>query len=162
MTNGQKLRTLWVKDDSTIQVIDQRKLPHDFIVQDITSVEETIWAIKEMVVRGAPLIGATAAYGMYFAAKEAQKIADPNKYIAISADKLKASRPTAVNLSHAVERQLTAIDQGETIKSKIAIALQTAKDIVEEGVLICQQIGEQGLPIIEALNNKKGGQVVNI
>lgn len=162
MTNGQKLRTLWVKDDSTIQVIDQRKLPHDFIVQDITSVEETIWAIKEMVVRGAPLIGATAAYGMYFAAKEAQKIADPNKYIAISADKLKASRPTAVNLSHAVERQLTAIDQGETIKSKIAIALQTAKDIVEEGVQICQQIGEQGLPIIEALNNKKGGQVVNI
>ena len=72
MINDQKLRTLWVKDDATIQAIDQRKLPHDFIVQDITSVEETIWAIQEMVVRGAPLIGATAAYGMYFAAKEAR------------------------------------------------------------------------------------------
>jgi len=162
MINGQKLRTLWVKDDSTIQVIDQRKLPHDFIVQDITSVEETIWAIKEMVVRGAPLIGATAAYGMYFATKKAQEVAEPNKYIAKSADKLKASRPTGVNLSLAIERQLTAVEQAKTITDKIAIALQTAHDIVEEDVQICRQIGEHGLPIIEAMNSKKGGKVVNI
>jgi methylthioribose-1-phosphate isomerase len=162
MINDQKRRTLWVKDKSTIQVIDQRKLPHDFIVQDITSVEETIWAIKEMVVRGAPLIGATAAYGMYFAAKEAQAIDEPNKYIATSADKLKASRPTGVNLSLAIERQLIAIKQAKTIADKITIAFQTAHDIVEEDVQICRQIGEQGLPIIEAMNGKKEGEVVNI
>jgi len=162
MINDQKLRTIWVKDESTLQVIDQRKLPHDFIVQDITSLEETVWAIKEMVVRGAPLIGATAAYGMYFAAKEAQEIADPDEYIAISAEKLKSSRPTAVNLFLAIERQMAAIEQAKTITDKIATAWQTAHDIVEEDVQICRQIGEQGLPIIEALSRKKAGKIVNI
>jgi methylthioribose-1-phosphate isomerase len=162
MTENQKLRTIWAKDQATVQVIDQRKLPHDFVVQDITSVEETTWAIREMVVRGAPLIGAIAAYGMYFAAKEALDMAQPNTYIAQSAEKLKQSRPTAVNLFGAIERQLQAIDHVDSISEKIAIAWQTAHNMVEEDVQICQQIGENGLPIIEALSLKKGGKAVNI
>ena len=72
-TNNLKGRTIHLQDKYTVQVIDQRRLPHELIIQDLHTSEQIFWAIRNMVVRGAPLIGATAAYGMYFACLEAQK-----------------------------------------------------------------------------------------
>ncbi|MCU0448189.1 MAG: S-methyl-5-thioribose-1-phosphate isomerase [Microscillaceae bacterium] len=157
-------RTIWLKanDPSTVQVIDQRRLPHEFIVEDLQTVEQTVWAIKEMVVRGAPLIGATAAYGMYFACLEAAKAANPEQYFTKATQDLRNSRPTAINLFWAIERQVRAINEGNSWAQKAQIAFHTANAIIEEDVEICRMIGVHGLPIIEQLSHQKNGEVVNI
>ena len=155
-------RTIWLKDEDTVQVIDQRRLPHELVIQDIQSTEDAFWAIKNMCVRGAPLIGATAGYGMYFACREAQKQTNPSQYIAEMAQRLKESRPTAINLFWAIDRQLQALSSVATIEEKIQVALTTAKAIIEEDVEVCRMIGVQGLPIIEKLSQAKKGEVVNI
>ena len=107
---GQHYRTIWVKEGNTkvIQAIDQRKLPHEFVIEDLKSVNDVATAIKDMHVRGAGLIGASAGYGMYLAALEAPKDNFAG-YVRAAAEKLKATRPTAINLATAVERQLAAI-----------------------------------------------------
>ncbi len=160
----KKLRTLWHKTDSEtgIQVIDQRQLPHQFITEDLHTVAEVFYAIREMVVRGAPLIGATAAYGVYFACLEAEKASNPDVYFAECIQKLRDSRPTAVNLFWAIDRQLRAIEAGGTWAEKAQLARQSADLIVEEDVEICRKIGEQGLPIIEKIYQDKKGERVNI
>jgi methylthioribose-1-phosphate isomerase len=157
-------RTIWLKanDNTTVQVIDQRRLPHELIVEDLKTVEQTVWAIKEMVVRGAPLIGATAAYGMYFACLEAAQAANPSQYFEKATHDLKDSRPTAINLFWAIERQLRAISEGKNWAEKAQIAFLTANAIVEEDVEVCRMIGVHGLPIIEQLSAQKNGEVVNI
>src|SRR5882672_8166504 len=103
-------RTIWRKPDDQrmVQLIDQRFLPHDFVIEEVRSVEQMATAIREMHVRGAGLIGASAAYGMYLAALEAAArpaAAEVDQRLAYAAAQLKATRPTAVNLSWAVERQ---------------------------------------------------------
>jgi len=155
MNNYQK-RTIWQKANSqSIEVIDQRFLPHQIIIQELKTVKEVFNAIREMVVRGAPLIGATASYGMYFATLEASKENDIDAFIQKNAEYLKESRPTAVNLFWAIDRQIKAIKSVNSLEEKQKIALITAQEIIEEDVEICRNIGEQGLTLIEEIFNKK-------
>jgi methylthioribose-1-phosphate isomerase len=104
---GKQYHTIWLKEGNPeiVQVIDQRKLPFQFEIFELKTVEDTYFAIKEMVVRGAPLIGVTAAYGMYLAILNF-KDGDFEKYICEKAEYLKSSRPTAVNLAFAVDEML--------------------------------------------------------
>src|ERR1700741_918245 len=121
---GKHYFTIWLKgnDTSTICIIDQRKLPHQFIIEELNSVSDVVLAIKDMHVRGAGLIGATAGYGMYLAAIEAGQSNSFEDSLIKSANLLKSSRPTAVNLEWAVNRQLAAIANGKSVDEKIKIA----------------------------------------
>ena len=162
--NNKHYRTIWIKegDNSIIQIIDQRNLPHEFIIEDLKNVNEIAIAIKDMHVRGAGLIGAAAGYGMYLAVLEAKKEDSFDDYLIKAGEKLKATRPTAVNLAWGVERQLEAIKEGKSVDEKISIALKTANDIADEDAEACRKIGEHGLKIIEEISKKKNGEVVNI
>jgi methylthioribose-1-phosphate isomerase len=164
--HGEHYRTIWLKagDQTVVQIIDQRPLPHQFVIEDLRTVDEVAVAIKDMHVRGAGLIGAAAGYGMYIAALHAPQDSDAAFMAALVSDgeTLKATRPTAVNLEWAVKRQLAAIDAVDGIDHKIRVARETAVAIADEDADYCRRIGEHGLSIIEAINQKKNGDVVNI
>ena len=162
---GKHYRTIWVKQDNpqVVQIIDQRYLPHQFVVEDLTTVDEMARAIKEMHLRGAGLIGAAAGYGMYIAALHAPQDATFMQALQAAGAKLMATRPTAVNLAWAVERQLAAIGAVEgDFAAKIAKAFDTAQAIADEDADYCRRIGEHGLAIIEEISQRKKGEVVNI
>ncbi|MFH1848645.1 MAG: S-methyl-5-thioribose-1-phosphate isomerase [archaeon] len=148
---GKHYRTIWL--DGVVKAIDQRNLPHEFVIEDISTVEEMATAIKDMHVRGAGLIGAAAGYGMYLAAKEAE---NPDKLKRL-ADLLKATRPTAVNLSWAVDRQMAAISAG--FENRVGIAERVAAEIADEDAAFCRRIGGHGVKIIEEIASKKKGTV---
>ena len=162
--NGKPQRTIWVhpKHPEIIQIIDQRQLPHTFVVEDLRNVDEVAHAIKDMWIRGAPLIGATAAYGMYLATLTAATKPDPDPWIRICLNKLMNTRPTAINLQWALKRMEKAIFSHADADTRIKIAKETADRIVEEDVEICKNIGLHGLSIIEEIAQKKGGEPVNI
>src|SRR5258707_6009980 len=124
---GQHFRTIWLNpaNEQVVQLIDQRFLPHRFVIEEVKTVEQMATAIREMHVRGAGLIGASAGYGMYLATIEAAKGDSFDKHVANAAARLKATRPTAVNLSWAIERQLVSIAQGKTAQGKNELALRT-------------------------------------
>src|SRR5205814_4208362 len=111
---GRHYRTIWLKegDPRVVQLIDQRFLPHQFVIEEVRTVSEMARAIREMHVRGAGLIGASAGYGMYLAALEAAARPAFDQHLTSAATELKATRPTAVNLSWAIERQLHSIGTG--------------------------------------------------
>lgn len=163
---GKHYRTIWVKagDPHVIRVIDQRHLPHKFIIEDLTTVEQAAVAIKDMHVRGAPLIGVTAAFGMYLAALHAPQTSegDFRAFIEAAADQLRATRPTAVNLRWAVERQMKVMKQTDGYETVIDAAKETALALTEEEAEACRMIGEHGAALIEELGRRKGGQPVNI
>jgi methylthioribose-1-phosphate isomerase len=159
--NNQHYRTIWEKNKSIIQIIDQRFLPHELVIEDLQTMEEAADAICEMHVRGAPLIGATAAYGMYLAVLNANENR-LNVEISKAEQILKATRPTAVNLFIAIETVLAAIQKGHSKTEKVNIALATARQITEETVEHCQKIGEHGLDIIQKISVAKKGETVNI
>ena len=162
--NGKNHRTIWLKDNdpATVQIIDQRSLPHEVVIEDLRQLVDFENAIRDMHVRGAPLIGSAAAYGMYIAALKIPKQAGFDGYLLKAAEKLKATRPTAVNLSYAVDLVLKNIKNGQSNAEKTQIALETAHQITEESVEHCQKIGEFGVKLIEAVAAKKSGQPVNI
>tara|TARA_B100000902_G_scaffold155062_1_gene151472 strand:- start:435 stop:1517 length:1083 start_codon:yes stop_codon:yes gene_type:complete len=146
---GKEYRTIWFEND-IVKIIDQTKLPHQFIIKDLKTVKDAINAIKTMEVRGAPLIGATAAYGLVLAIIENKD----QSFLKKSADNLISSRPTAINLKWAVDRmmnELSGVNSNETLK----IALNEAKEICEEDIKFCKNIGVNGLKIIEEIYNKK-------
>lgn len=159
--DGKSLETIWLEND-IVHVIDQRLLPHEFVIVQLTSAEQTARAIQEMWVRGAPLIGVTAAFGMYLATKEASQTDDFDAYIEQAAKQLLAARPTAVNLKWAVDQQLNMIRQYLKVSDKIAGTKATAIRIKQEDRQVCHQIGQHGLPIIEAISKTKNGGTVNI
>src|SRR5438552_635158 len=177
--NGQHFRTIWLHPTNSrvVQLIDQRFLPHRFVVEEVSTVEQMADAIRQMHVRGAGLIGASAGYGMYLAAIEA----GPSRTGSISAkefdarlteaaERLKATRPTAVNLAWAIERVLNAIAgakqtrtrQRVSLQEKIAVALRTAREIAAEDEENCRMIGQHGLNLIEEIERAKDGKPVNI
>jgi len=163
--DGKHFRTIWLKDEHTVQIIDQRRLPHEFTIEELCSVEETFTAIKDMHVRGAGLIGATAGFGMYLASIQYAHESAIETYISKlieAGELLKQSRPTAVNLEWAVDRQLEAVVNKHSIDDIIFSTKQTAKKIADEDAAHCQQIGQHGLPIIKKISNQKNGDVVNI
>jgi methylthioribose-1-phosphate isomerase len=161
--NGQHFRTIWLKpdDETVVQLIDQRFLPHRFVIEDVRTVEQMATAIREMHVRGAGLIGASAGYGMYLATIEAAP-GKVDEQLIRAAAQLKATRPTAVNLSWAVERQLRNIAGGKNAKEKVALALGTARSIADEDAEHCRLIGQHGLELIRQLARKKAGKPVNV
>ena len=165
LVDGKPYRTVWVNDPDpeTIWIIDQRHLPFRFVEEPLHTVEDVVVAIQDMHVRGAGCIGATAGFGMYLATLEAEKSTDFEASLKAAAQKLITTRPTAVNLSWAVNRQLLAIAQGNSKDEKIRIALQTAQSIADEDADACQRIGQHGLPLIQEIASRKtSGQPVHI
>ena len=155
--NGKAFRTIWFDEkNQAVKIIDQTKLPHKFIIKDIKTVKDAINAIKNMEVRGAPLIGGTAAYGMVLAIMEKN---DPN-FIKMSSKNLIQSSPTAINLKWAVDRMIKKLS-GVNNNKILKVALEEAKLICEEDVKFCENIGLNGLKIIEEIYNKKK-ETVNI
>ncbi|HSH37542.1 MAG TPA: S-methyl-5-thioribose-1-phosphate isomerase [Chthoniobacterales bacterium] len=161
---GRHFRTIWFKegDDAVVQLIDQRQLPHAFVVEDVSTVAQMCAAIRDMHVRGAGLIGAAAGYGMYLAALEAARGSEFDRHLADAAARLKATRPTAVNLAWALERQLSAIRSAITTNEKIDIARRTADAIAAEDADYCRSIGQHGLELIQQIAREKGGKSVNV
>jgi methylthioribose-1-phosphate isomerase len=155
-----KFRTIWTTTDRYVEVIDQRKLPHEFSVVKLETYDDAEEAIKEMIVRGAPLIGATAAYGIYLAVREMIEEELDGTFLDQAFTDLRASRPTAVNLFWALDKMRNALDNCEG--DFLACAWEAAGKIVEEDVETCRQIGVHGLPIIEEIAQRKNGEVVNI
>ncbi len=165
--DGRHFRTIWLKpgDEAVVQLIDQRFLPHRFVVEEVHTVEQMATAIREMHVRGAGLIGASAGYGMYLAAIEAATCPAAlrvDEQLGRAAAQLKATRPTAVNLSWAVERQLKNIAEGKNAKEKLVLALHTARAIADENAEHCRMIGQHGLELIRKIAGKKAGKRVNV
>jgi len=162
---GQHYRTVWFSEDeaNVVNVIDQRKLPFRFEIENLRTTHDAAVAIRDMHVRGAGCVGATAGYGMFLATIEACLNDDFEKALLSSADSLLATRPTAVNLQWAVERQLQAI-LGETDdEARVDCARKTAQEIADEDVAACKKIGEHGLELIREAAAKKGeGEPVNI
>ncbi len=146
---GKEYRTIWYQEN-VVKIIDQTKLPHQFIIKDLKSVKDAINAIKVMEVRGAPLIGGTAAYGIVLAVQENN---DP-EFIKKSAEELIQSRPTAINLKWAVDRMMKKLS-GINSDQILSIALNEAKEICDEDEKFCEKIGINGLKIIEEIYNKK-------
>ena len=146
---GKEYRTIWY-EGNVVKIIDQTKLPHQFIIKDLKSVKDAINAIKVMEVRGAPLIGGTAAYGIALAVQENN---DP-EFIKKSAKELIQSRPTAINLKWAVDRMIKKL-AGINSDQILSIALNEAKEICDEDEKFCENIGINGLKIIEEIYNKK-------
>jgi methylthioribose-1-phosphate isomerase len=158
--NGQSYRPIWYDTkDQTVKIIDQRALPHEFIVVPLKTVDDTIQAISQMYVRGAPLIGVTAAYGVYLILT--QKVGDLN-YLNQECDRLKAARPTAVNLAWAVDTMLGTISTEPDSQKHLALALKKANEIAEAEVDRCYQIGQHGAKLIENIAKTKNNEPVNV
>jgi methylthioribose-1-phosphate isomerase len=147
--DGKKYRTIWF-DNNTVKIIDQTKLPHQFIIKDLKTLKDTIQSIKIMEVRGAPLIGATAAYGLVLSILEK----NDQSFLKKSSEDLIAARPTAINLKWAVDRMMKKLS-GVNSNQLFKIALAEARAIVEEDVIFCKRIGHNGLKIIEEISKKK-------
>ena len=148
---GKEYRTIWFDEEKKIvNIIDQTKLPHQFIIKNLKTVNDTINAIKSMEVRGAPLIGATAAYGLVLAIIEN----NDQSFLKKSSEDLINSRPTAINLKWAVDRMMKKLS-GVNSDKILAIAINEAKEICEEDIKFCENIGLNGLKIIEEIYNKK-------
>src|SRR2546423_8559616 len=160
---GEHFRTIWLHptNERVVQLIDQRFLPHQFVIEDVSTVEQMADAIREMHVRGAGLIGASAGYGMYLAAIEA----DPSGIGSISAkefdarlteaaERLKATRPTAVNLAWAIERVRAglAVKQTLAVQEKIKLALFIAKQNAAEKQENCRMSGPHGFKLTQGVN----------
>ncbi len=146
---GKEYRTIWF-ENNVVKIIDQTKLPHKFIIKDLKTVKDAINAIKIMEVRGAPLIGATAAYGLVLSIIEN----NDQSFLKKAAEDLINSRPTAINLKWAVDRMLNKLS-GVNSDKILEIALKESKEICEEDINFCKNIGINGLKIIEEIYNKK-------
>src|SRR5438105_798194 len=183
--DGQHFRTIWLNpaNEQVVQLIDQRFLPHRFVIEDVSTVAQMATAIRDMHVRGAGLIGASAGYGMYLAAIEAGpsrtggtsqtggasqtegiSAEEFDAHLADAAAQLKATRPTAVNLTWAIERVRAglAVKQTLALQEKVKLALCTAKQIAAEDEENCRMIGQHGLNLIEEITRAKDGKPVNI
>ena len=146
---GKSYKTIWF-ENNLVKIIDQTKLPHQFIIKDLKTVKDAINAIKRMEVRGAPLIGATAAYGLALSIIEKNDLS----FLKKSSEELIASRPTAINLKWAVDRMMRKLS-GVNNKDILKIALDEAKSITEEDEKFCKNIGLNGLKLIEDIASKK-------
>src|SRR5436305_2068085 len=149
--DGKHFRSIWLEPDGwTVGAIDQRKLPHEFVVAQLATVEAAADAIRAMLVRGAPLIGATAAYGMALAMRAHASDAAIDRAYKL----LIATRPTAINLKWALD-EMRAVLQALPPSARAAAAYARAADISEQDIDINQGIARCGLALIEAIAAKK-------
>jgi len=156
--DGRHTRTIWVEADQSIGTIDQTQLPHRYATIRLDTVEDAAGAIKTMQVRGAPLIGAAAAYGMALAARHDASDAALERGYAL----LLATRPTAINLKWALDEMMAAL-RNRPRGERVAAAYKRAQDIADEDVEINAAIGRHGLKLIEEIAAKKEtGAPVNV
>ena len=157
--DGRHTRSIWVEPDGvSVRAIDQRRLPHEFVVADIADCDAAADAIRSMLVRGAPLIGATAAYGMALA----MRADGSDAALARAYDALIVTRPTAINLKWALEEMRTALSPLPP-GARAAAAFARAGEIAEQDIAINRSIGQHGLGLIEAIKSgKKPTERVNV
>ena len=157
--NGKDFRTIWVGDDGwSVEIIDQTKLPHRFEIARLTSIDDAARAIKTMQVRGAPLIGATAAYGVCLGLRDDASDTALARHLAFLAEQ----RPTAINLKWALDEMAKAVGSLPR-EARVAAAYKRAGEICDSDVEICRRIGEHGLKILQDIAARKpDGQPVNV
>jgi len=156
--DGRPMRTIWVEADATsVSIIDQTQLPFRFATLPLKTLDDAVRAIKTMQVRGAPLIGATAAYGVWLAL-----LGDASdEYLERAYAALLAARPTAINLKWALD-QIVAAVRNRPRAERAGVALARANEIAEEDIAINQAIGRHGLKLIEDIAVRKKGERVNV
>ncbi|MGH1378875.1 MAG: S-methyl-5-thioribose-1-phosphate isomerase [Alphaproteobacteria bacterium] len=156
--NGTHYRSIALNDDGwSVRIFDQRKLPWDLVHVQLTKMEQAARAIAEMWTRGAPMIAATAAYGMCLALRD--DASDENMNAAY--DTLLATRPTAVNLRWALDEMVSAVKESQG-GERVAAAYKRAAEICDEDVEINRNIGLSGLPLLRQMSKDKGGETLNI
>lgn len=162
--NGEYMRSIRVnaQDSKIVEIFDQRFLPYQMVVEPLRSRTDAARAIREMLVRGAPLIGITAAYGMYLAALHVPEGRSFHDWMVESAAILKATRPTAVNLMWAVDQQMNVVNASTDPTHAVLALLENAGRLADEDAEMCRMIGVHGLPIIEEISKRKKGERVNI
>ena len=167
-TARETFRTIWLHpgDPATVQIIDQRRLPHRYEVVDLRSHADGAFAIRDMLVRGAPLIGATAAWSLYLAALEARTAASSFErqveFVRSASRTLAATRPTAVNLRWGIERMLATLADVADGDEMVVRLRKEAETICEEDIAISRSIGEHGVELLATIAEKKNGAPVNI
>jgi methylthioribose-1-phosphate isomerase len=164
MPKNENFRTIWLRPDNAaiVQIIDQTRLPHEYVVRDLCDYREGAHAIREMQVRGAPLIGATAAWSLYLAILEGSNTADPIGFVEQAAIELGGTRPTAVNLRWALDRVLGVIRQSGKEQDLVALLCNEAQAICDEDIEICWNLGVHGCRLIEEISKNKPGEPVNV
>ncbi len=161
--DGKDIRTIWLDEhEKMVKIIDQRKLPHELAIVNLKTVDDAIKAIKDMYVRGAPLIGVTGAYAVYLAALNAPEGKIDTDYLQHEARRIISARPTAVNLAWGVERVLSEILTISDPAKIIDSAKNLSSTITELEVENCRKIGEHGLSLIERISHQKEGKTVNV
>lgn len=156
----REYRSIWQDRDqaSTIMVIDQRRLPFSFDLMELRSVDDVCMAISTMAVRGAPLIGAAAAWGIWLSFLEHRNEKSISGSVLNDAARLKATRPTAVNLAWAVDRMMKVFESQPAADS----LQKEASAICDNEAESCRRIGMNGLALIEEMSSRKNGRTVNI
>ncbi len=163
LINNKNYRTIWLSEDKkTINIIEQRFLPFKFIIEEIKTANQMAVAIKDMHLRGAPLIGVAASYGIYLAALEASKKKNYNDYIKDASIMLEQTRPTAINLKWAIARQMNELSKVKSIEEKISASLNLAEKIADEEAECCRQIGLNAIGLIEEISKRKKNAPVEI
>jgi methylthioribose-1-phosphate isomerase len=164
LVGDKNYQSIWIdeSDRSVIKVIDQQKLPFFFEIRELKSVDDIFNAIRDLTVRGAPLIGAAGAFGIYLSTLEINAHTNMRLLIENAARYLKSCRPTAVNLSWAVDRVTAGLNLSAPLFEITSDALSTALEICETEKNNCRLIGNHGLSIIKEISEKKEGDVVNI
>lgn len=163
MTNSHvSKRSIWRDENGIVTVLDQQTLPHRIQTVQLLTLEDAATAIRDMTVRGAPLIGVTAGYGMWLAGAGIPDDQDFAEGMKRAAEILHATRPTAVNLAWALERQLQVVQQSASRAEAIAELSREADAITEEDVAMCRSIGEHGLELIAEIAKQKNGERVNV
>jgi methylthioribose-1-phosphate isomerase len=156
--DGKHMRTIWLEPDGwSVGTIDQTALPHRCAMLRLASLDDAARAIKTMQVRGAPLIGAAAAYGICLALRADASDQSLERAYAV----LLATRPTAINLKWALDEMVAAV-RNQPREARVAAAYRRAAEICDEDVAINQTIGRNGLPLIEAIAARKSGEPVNV
>jgi methylthioribose-1-phosphate isomerase len=156
--NGKHYRTIWPHGETSVEVIDQTKLPHELRTVMLRNTADAARAIKQMIVRGAPLIGATAAYGIALAMREDAS----DEALDRAHDMLLETRPTAVNLRWALKRMRDAL-RNHPHEERASLAWKEAGAIADEDVEVCRSIGEVGLQVLrDAAAKKQPGETLNV
>jgi methylthioribose-1-phosphate isomerase len=162
--NGQHFHTIWVDEShpDVIKVIDQQKLPWELSIKSLRSFEDAFNAIKDMTVRGAPLIGVTAAFGIYLGLMKFDNKESLPEYISRLCATMKTARPTAINLAFAVDRVKRSLEKAETLENARSIAFESSEKLKHDEIDFCNRIGDNGLVLIEEILKMKNGETVNI
>lgn len=161
----ENYRTIWEDYSSgllELKVIDQTKLPFSFEIKTISDYSEMIRAIKDMTVRGAPLIGIAGAYALCLALQKIMIDKADFETINSIADEISSARPTAVNLMWAIDNVRNILDKSKSIERNFNAALETVRNMYEDELKSCFSIGEYGKELIKSIANNKKSGIVNI